>query len=262
MVWLPAGRFKMGDIQGGGDSDEQPVHEVSIQRFAIGRHEVTVGEFKQFVETSGYKTEAEKGKGCRAYKSGSWQWVEDTNWRNPHFSQEDNHPVVCVSWNDATFYAKWLSKQTGQTYRLPTEAEWEYADRAGTETKRYWGNESGDACRYANVHDKTSKQENGFSWTHHDCTDGYAQTAPVGSFKPNAFKLFDMLGNVWEWTCSEYGNRYNSTENKCIHQTGGRLVLRGGAWNYGPRLVRAAGRNWYSHVNRIDILGFRLARLK
>jgi formylglycine-generating enzyme required for sulfatase activity len=209
MVWIPAGSFRMGDIHGGGDSDEKPVHEVSINRFAMSRTEVTVGEFRRFVDATGYKTEAEKGKNCRTYKNGSWGWVKDVNWRNPNFSQDDNHPVVCVSWTDATAYVEWLSQQTGKQYRLPTEAEWEYAARAGTETTRYWGNEPDEACRYANVHDRTSKKENGFGWTHHNCTDGYAKTAPVGSFKPNDLGLFDMLGNVWEWTCSTVANRYS-----------------------------------------------------
>ncbi len=258
MVWIPAGTFRMGDLQGGGGSDEQPVHSVSVARFAMGRYEVTVGEFRRFVNATGYQTEAEKEGSCSV-------WVGDSsgkNWRNLGFSQNENHPVVCVSWNDATAYAEWLTQQTGKQYRLPTEAEWEYAARAGTTTSRYWGNNPDDACRYANVHDNTSKQENqGFSWTHHDCTDGYAQTAPVGRFQPNGFDLFDMLGNVWEWTCSEYQETYNGAENKCISQSGSLRALRGGAWGGKPRGVRSAGRSWGSHGYRSVTVGLRLARL-
>jgi len=113
MVWIPAGDFQMGDIQGGGGSNEKPVHKVSIKRFAMGQNEVTVGEFRQFVNATGYKTEAEKGDGCYVDKNGkgSWGYVKDANWRNPYFSQNDNHPVVCVSWNDAIAYAKCVIRQ-------------------------------------------------------------------------------------------------------------------------------------------------------
>jgi formylglycine-generating enzyme required for sulfatase activity len=262
MVRIQGGSFRMGDIQGGGDSDEKPVHSVSVARFAMGRYEVTVGEFRQFVNATGYKTDAEKQGSCWTY-AGSWKKVKGANWRKPKFSQTNTHPVVCVSWNDATAYAKWLSQQTGHTYRLPTEAQWEYAARAGTTTSRYWGNDPNEACRYANVHDNTSKQKNnGFTWTHHKCTDGYAQTAPVGRFKANAFDLFDMLGNVWEWTCSEYEDKYTGKESKCIRQnSGSRRALRGGAWGYKPWSVRAAGRYWESHDGRYLIVGLRLARL-
>ncbi|RKZ92539.1 MAG: hypothetical protein DRR19_03980 [Candidatus Parabeggiatoa sp. nov. 1] len=263
MVRIAAGSFRMGDLQGEGSSDEKPVHSVSVARFAMGRYEVTVGEFRRFVTATRYKTDAEKENGCYVNKDGSWNYVKDANWHKPYFSQNDNHPVVCVSWNDATAYAAWLSQQTGQTYRLPTEAEWEYAARAGTKTSRYWGNNPDQACRYANVHDNTSKQKNqGFSWTHHKCTDGYAQTAPVGSFKPNAFNLFDILGNVWEWTCSEYEDNYTGKESKCISQKSGSLrALRGGAWNDRPRSVRTASRDRGSHGNRGSNVGLRLARL-
>jgi formylglycine-generating enzyme required for sulfatase activity len=253
MVWIPAGRFRMGDIQGGGDSDEKPVHWVSVDKFAMGRYELTVGEFRAFVKATGYKTDAEKEGDCLS-------WVGSANWRNPGFYQTENHPVVCVSWNNATAYAAWLSRQTGHTYRLPTEAQWEYAARAGTTTSRYWGNDQNDACRYANVADKTAKNKYSY-WTIHNCTDGYVYTAPTGSFKPNAFDLFDMLGNVWEWTCSEYDNRYNGKESKCISQKSGSLrALRGGAWYDLPRYVRAAFRGRYSHGNRDGDVGVRLAR--
>ncbi|OQY55775.1 MAG: hypothetical protein DRR08_13470 [Candidatus Parabeggiatoa sp. nov. 2] len=259
MIRIKGGSFRMGDIQGGGDSDEKPVHSVSVARFAMGRYEVTVGEFRQFVNATGYKTDAEKKGSCYTWVGGN----SGKNWRNLGFSQTNTHPVVCVSWNDATAYAKWLSQQTGHTYRLPTEAQWEYAARAGTTTSRYWGNDPNDACRYANVHDNTSKQKNqGFSWTHHNCTDGYAQTAPVGRFKPNAFDLFDMLGNVWEWTCSKYEDNYNGEENRCAGRKSGSLwALRGGAWYYLPGFVRAASRGRNSHDDRNYYVGLRLARL-
>ncbi len=226
MVWIPAGRFLMGDIQGEGDKNEQPLHEVFVERVAIARYEVTVGEFRRFVEDTGYQTEAEKQGRCISLVN---LRLEDANWRNPGFSQTESHPVVCVSWNDAMAYTEWLTQQTGHQYRLPTEAEWEYAARAGTETSRYWGNDPDEACRYANVHDNTSTEQNSFPWQSHNCTDGYAQTAPVGRFEPNAFGLFDMIGNVWEWTCSEYQNKYAGQEQHCAKRAG-RFVLRGGAW--------------------------------
>jgi formylglycine-generating enzyme required for sulfatase activity len=256
MVRIKGGSFRMGDIQGSGDSDEKPVHSVSVAPFAMGRYEVTVGEFRQFVNATGYKTDAEKQGSCWAVGDNKGK-----NWRNLGFSQTDTHPVVCVSWNDATAYAKWLSQQTGHTYRLPTEAQWEYAARAGTTTSRYWGNDPNDACRYANVADKTAKNKYS-DWTIHNCTDGYVHTAPVGRFKPNAFDLFDMLGNVWEWTCSEYENRYNGKESKCIRQNSGSLrALRGGAWDDKPWSVRAAYRLRGSRDDRNDFVGLRLARL-
>jgi len=113
--------------------------------------------------------------------------------------------VINVSWNDTL--------ETNQSYRLPTEAEWEYSARAGTITSRYFGNNSEQACRYANVHDKISQKENWFDWIPHNCIDGYAKTALVGSFKPNAFGLFDILGNVWEWACSEYEDKYSGKKS-------------------------------------------------
>jgi formylglycine-generating enzyme required for sulfatase activity len=259
MVVIPAGSFRMGDIQGEGSSDEQPVHSVSVNSFAIGRYEVTVGEFRRFVEITGYQTEAEKGDGCYVFQGGSWTKENDANWRNPYFSQTNNHPVVCVSWNDATDYAAWLTQQTGHQYRLPTEAEWEYSARAGTETSRHWGNNPDDACGYANVHDNTSKEVNGFSWTHHNCTDGYAQTAPVGHFQPNGFGLFDVLGNTWEWTCSEYESPYKGAEQGCVDKSeGGYRVLRGGSWALNPSYLRSAFRDWLTPDYRLQVIGFRV----
>jgi formylglycine-generating enzyme required for sulfatase activity len=259
MVWIKGGSFRMGDSQDVGYSNEKPVQRVSVARFAMGRYEVRVSEFRLFVNATQYKTDAEKGDGCWT-SAGGWKKMMDANWRNPKFSKTENHPVVCVSWNDISAYAAWLSQQTGHTYRLPTEAQWEYAARAGTTTSRYWGNNPNEACRYANVADKTAKNKYS-NWTIHNCTDGYVYTAPAGSFKPNAFGLFDMLGNVWEWTCSKYENKYKGEENKCTVPKSGTLwALRGGAWGNIPRSVRAAFRGGAAHEDRDADIGFRLVR--
>jgi formylglycine-generating enzyme required for sulfatase activity len=245
MVWIPAGSFKMGDIQGGGLDHEQPVHDVFVGRFAMGRYEVTFAEYDKFAEATGRNKPSDSGWG------------------------RGNRPVIKVSWYDATAYAEWLSEQTGQKYRLPTEAEWEYAARAGTSTKYWWGNNPDDACGYTNVYDKTSKKEYDFWDTPHKCTDGYAETAPVGRFKQNDFGLFDMLGNVWEWTCSEYENRYNGKENTCknkatIKKDGeneSHFVLRGGSWGDDAWGTRSAGRTRWQPSERDWYGGFRLARI-
>ncbi len=230
MVWIPAGRFRMGDLQGGGYDNEQPVHEVSVERFAMGRYEVSFAEYDLFAEATGRKKPSDSGWG------------------------RGNRPVINVSWDDATAYAAWLSQQTGHQYRLPTEAEWEYAARAGTETKYWWGNTA--SHEYANY----GKDE---------CCGGLAEgkdrwkyTSPVGSFAPNPFGLYDTVGNVWEWTCSEYENKYNNKKNKCSSQkSGSPRALRGGAWSDGPWYVRAAYRGRNSRGNRNFDVGLRLARL-
>ncbi len=222
MVWIPAGSFRMGDIQGGGDSDEQPVHEVSVGRFAMGRYEVTFAEYDKFAEATGREKPDDRGWG------------------------RGNRPVIMVSWHDATAYAEWLSQQTGQQYRLPTEAEWEYAARAGTKTKYWWGNEIG------------SNKANCFF-----CQNRFKYTAPVGSFAPNPFKLYDILGNVWEWTCSEYESKYAGKEQRCAkkYNKNNRLSLRGGSWFGGTSGMRSADRNVRRPAYRDGDLGFRVSRL-
>ncbi len=225
-------------------SDEQPVHSVSVDKLAMGRYEVTVAEFRRFVNATGYQTYAEKKGGCYSYANG-WKWVDGADWRNPGISQTDTHPVVCVSWNDATAYTKWLSEQTGHTYRLPTEAEWEYAARAGTETKYWWGNEIGS--NKANCYNNL-------------CGDSFDYTAPVGSFAKNPFGLYDTVGNVWEWTCSEYEGKYAGKEQQCADA--GYFVLRGGAWNDNATRARSANRDGNDPANRGGDCGFRPARIK
>jgi formylglycine-generating enzyme required for sulfatase activity len=247
MVWIAAGSFQMGSNKG--DDDEKPVHRVSItQDFGMGRYEVTVGEFRQFVNATGYRTEAEKGDGCYIYKNGWWSkgWSKerDANWRNPNFSQNDNHPVVCISWNDAQAYTKWLSKQTGKKYRLPTEAEWEYVARGGTDTKYWWGNSIG------------SNKAN--------CSGYSSKTVPVGSFKANPFGIYDTVGNVWEWVQDIYSKDYYSNSiysDPTGPSTGSYRVLRGGGWSFPAPYCRVAYRVNNSPGYRDGNLGFRLLRL-
>ncbi len=211
MVVIPAGRFQMGDLQGGGSSNEKPVHWVSVEKFAIGRYEITNAEFVRFlnaVKLRGTKKQpwfATKAESSYSQITGSVG----------HFRAEsgyENHPVVTVSWYGATAYAQWLSQQTGKQYRLPTEAQWEYAARAGTTTKYWWGNQIG------------SNKAN----CDNDCGDRFDYTAPVGSFAPNPFGLYDTTGNVWEWTCSEYEDKYTGREQRCA-KSADRFAVRGGS---------------------------------
>jgi formylglycine-generating enzyme required for sulfatase activity/uncharacterized protein with WD repeat len=248
MIWIPAGQFRMGNVQGGDRDrdDEEPVHNVSIQRFAIGRNEVTVGEFRQFIKATKYQTQAETGDGCKVYKEGSWKKEKDANWRNPEFHQEDNQPVVCVSWNDAVAYVAWLSKETNKPYRLPSEAQWEYSARAGTETRYWWGNQIG--VNWANCKNCGSQWDD-------------KQTAPVGSFLPNPFGIYDTVGNLWEWVADSYHESYQGapTDGSVWEGEGNRRVFRGGSFGNGPYVCRAAYRFGYSSDDRDDVLGFRVA---
>ncbi len=223
MVRVPKGCFRMGDIQGGGDFNEQPVHHVCLDAFAVGVTEVTFDEYDRFAAATGRSK------------------PDDENWGR------GTRPVIHVSWNDALAYTAWLSEQTGQSYRLPTEAQWEYAARAGTETKYWWGNKIG--LNRANCYSC------GSLW------DG-KQTAPVSSFEPNPFGLHDTAGNVWEWTCSKYAEKHNGSERRCIKKNVVKTpVLRGGSWYYGPRILRAAYRYGYRLDGRSGDLGFRVVRL-
>jgi formylglycine-generating enzyme required for sulfatase activity len=244
MVVVPAGEFMMGSPDGedGRGSDEGPVHRVSVrQPFAIGKYEVTFAEWDACVA----------GGGCNGYRP------DDEGWGR------GKRPAINVSHDDAKAYTAWLSRKTGQAYRLPSESEWEYVARAGTRVARYWGVSADEACGYANVNDRTSKRVNNFSWAFHDCDDGYAQTSPVGSFRANAFGVQDMLGNVWEWTEDCWNKSYaGAPSDTNVWKAGdcGRRVLRGGSWSYEPRIVRSAFRVRYDTGSRNSGVGFRVAR--
>ena len=258
---IPAGGFCMGSrladkkpkpndrcanvpIDPDAQADETPPHWVDMPKpFRLAKYETTIEEFMRFVNDTGRRPPPDYGFG---------QGLSDP--------QRNKLPVVGVSWQDAQSYADWLSRKTGRHYHLPTEAEWEYAARAGTQTPRYWVGKPDQACHYANGYDLTAKEKLNYPGHSIPCQDGYVNTAPVGRFQPNAWGLFDMSGNVWEWTCSAYTEQYDGTESVCNDDASKRGVLRGGSWYNLPALLRSAYRYWTYRGRRIDYLGFRLAQ--
>ena len=266
MVDIPAGSFRMGDMSGEGGDSEKPVHSVTVPAFKLGKHEVTVGQFQRFVEATGYRTDAERNAdgnaGCRTYTGDGWDWTAGASWRNPGFSVGDDHPVVCISWNDVEAYVEWLSTETGERYRLPTEAEWEYAARAGSSTKYHFGNSESQLCRYAN-HADTSTD---FSWRNETCSDGVGmRTAVVGRYEQNRFGLHDMHGNVWEWVQDCWNGSYVGAPADGRGWTSGDCslrVVRGGSWYHYSRYLRSAYRGGDDRSHRYVNIGFRLAQDK
>ena len=227
--------------------------------FALGRTEITRGQFAAFVKDTKYRVV----DNCWTLENGKFEKRSGRHWRDLGFLQNDKHPAACISWNDARAYTKWLSRKTGKHYRLPSEAEWEYAARANTVTARYWGNNPHEACKYANVADKSAQTCAGaLSWSAHDCTDGYSYTSPAGKFKANRFGLHDMLGNLWEWTEDSYHDSYNGAPANGSAWQGkdAKRIIRGGSWNNGPTRVRAAKRGRDQPTSRFSNIGFRVAR--
>jgi len=241
VLWIPGGTFQMGSNE---YDSEKPVHTVTVKSFGMGKYEVTRGEFRKFVEATSYKTEAEKGDGCYGWTGSDWKKDSAYNWKNVGFTQDDKHPAVCVSWNDAKAYVKWLSEQTGKDYRLPSEAQWEYAVRAGSTTTYFWGNDVKKACRYANVADQKAREQ--FSnWTIVDCNDGYVFTSPVGKYEANQFGLHDMTGNVWEWLEDKWHDSYSGAPSDGSAWVSGDSnfhLLRGGSWYGNDNSLRCANR--------------------
>ena len=269
MVVVPAGSYRMGSPshEHGRDENEGPLHDVTISApFAIGRHEVTVAEFGRFVDGTGYAA----GNSCTVYEDGKW-WGNraDRSWRNPGFGQSGRFPVVCVNWNDAQAYVAWLSRETGEEYRLPSESEWEYAARAGTSTSRYWGEGQSGQCRHANGADESMKERysDRAGWTVASCRDGYVHTAPVGSFAANNWGLRDMLGNAREWTedCWNHGYAELPSDGSAWeYEDCAMRVQRGGSWSSTSSALRAAFRIRRTirpgSSNREAGVGFRVAR--
>ena len=254
-LWVPGGSFQMGQTEPekeylikemGRDkyekycANELPRHRVCIDGFWMGKYEVTNAQYRCF--KSGHDSKSYKG----------------------HSLNGDKQPVVEISWEDVVAYVDWLSVKSNRKFRLPTEAEWEYACRAGTATVCFWGDDASPACRYANVGDQTAQRE-WPTWRVFDCEDGFKVTAPVGSFQPNSFGLYDMLGNVWEWCSDWFGENYykdSPEQNPQGFASGIYRIARGSSWDNPPRYVRSASRNKRKPVNRGYHIGFRLVSQK
>jgi formylglycine-generating enzyme required for sulfatase activity len=242
LVVVPAGAFQMGSPAGeeGRNPDEGPLHTVTFAKpFAIGKYEVTFDEWDACVAAKACKTVADDGWG------------------------RGRRPVIDVNFEMATGYARWLTQKTGKQYRVPSEAEWEYAARGGSATRWFWGEDSTRACEFGNVGDESVKQEHP-EWPRHDCNDGYAKTVPVGSFKPNGFGVHDTVGNVWEWVQDCYNPSYeNAPADGRAWLTGDcvKRVDRGGGWYNKPESVRSALRYAGDDpTRRNNTLGFRVVR--
>jgi formylglycine-generating enzyme required for sulfatase activity len=280
MVAIPAGTFLMGspgekdgwDAKGG----EKPQHRVTIARsFAAGRFLVTVDQFAAFIKETRYdagskcflapREEVDKGK--------EWKEKAGNSWRNPGYAQTGSHPAACVNWHDAKAYAAWLSRKTGREYRLLTEAEWEYAARAGTTTPYYFGGDSKMICAFGNGYDQTAAEGWGKNMFKSDtttesqapsCRDGFAYTAAVGSFAPNAFTLYDMVGNVWETVEDCANGSYEGApvdgsawlSGDCSHR-----MRRGGSFYMDASILASTTRFAGTRDDRVDDVGFRVARV-
>lgn len=255
MQLIPLGEFRMGSAEperfGDYSRCEGPQHLVRImQRFRISRYEVTVEQFQQFVRASNYVTDAELSKtGCNGLDVATGQVVKrpECIWMSPGFAQTKQHPVVCVSWKDAGEFCNWLSAMTGDVYRLPTEAEWEYCCRAGTDTFLTTG-DSLDSLRSAgNCGDQSLQAQCPSLNSTAEWDDGFAFTAPAGSFQPNDFGLYDMHGNVGEWCLDWFDADYYSSlpvnDPRGPETTRQWRVVRGGSWYNNPVSCRSSGRH-------------------
>jgi formylglycine-generating enzyme required for sulfatase activity len=292
-VRVPAGEFLMGSDETPDSlarafpqyererfdqlADEAPVHRVRITHaFYLGQFEVTVGQFRKFVEASGYVPESiADGTGGYGFNpdydpqtSPRHDAFEGRNpkysWQNPGFPQGEDHPVLNVTWNDAVALADWLSHKEGHRYRLPSEAEWEYACRAGSRTRYTNGDDPKSLARVGNTFAAETvpywPQWRAFALPE---PDGFVFTAPVGSFAPNAFGIYDMHGNAWEWTGDWYGEDYyaHSPADDPRGPAEGKVrVRRGGSWHTWALYARCAFRNWNTPQTRYTLLGIRLLR--
>lgn len=242
LVVIPAGEFTMGspEQEPGRDDDEGPAHTVAFARsFALGRHEVTFDEWDACVADGA----------CKAMPDEGWG--------------RGRRPALNMSFDQALAYVAWLAQVTGKSYRLASEAEWEYAARAGDTTATPWGGDATAACRYANVYDRDAEARYQFQWKPLPCADGHAETAPAGTHAANAFGLFDMIGNVFEWTADCYLPGYAAAPVDGSANAAGpcfKRVARGGSWNIFTPWLRFAYRYGIEPVKGSNNVGLRVAR--
>jgi len=292
MVVVPAGSNIMGSTAEETDREgvpviakmdiaswERPLHTVTIRApFAIGQAEVTRSQFAAYVLDKGHVATG----GCRGDNNGTVELVDDWSWQNPGYAQNQDHPVMCVSYADATAYTLWLTEITGATYRLPSETEWEYAARGSTRTTRYWGDGRDEACLYENVADQSIKRakpdrvalgEPPFEFA---CDDGYVDTAPVASFRPNPFGVYDMIGNAREWVADCFDIDYTRKprdgrpfldEATCVAAAEAILdvsevlyVVKAASYRYAPYGTRVARTGAIQIDHRSANVGFRVVR--
>ncbi len=261
MVTLPAGRLRMGSPpnEPGREPNEGPVAEISLAAFALARVETTRGAYARFVAETGRATAR-----CFAYLGeAGFDWSDAADWRAPGYPQTDAHPVSCVSWDDAQAYADWLNRRvSGARYRLPSEAEFEYAARAGAATAYPWGPTAEGICGFANGADQTAAARFP-GWRVAGCADGHLFSAPTGAFAPNAFGLHDLVGNLYEWTADCWGGTPAGAPSDGAPRRDGDCAaapIRGGSWDNAPVALRAAYRQPYRREYRAYFVGFRLAR--
>ena len=263
MVVVPSGSFMMGSktfTKKRGDRDERPRHKVTIARpFAVGRFEVTHGEFMTFAR----ETSHDRGYSCSTWENGVTQDRAGRSFENPGFATRDDYPVVCVTWGHAQAYLTWLSHKTGKTYRLLSEAEWEYSARAGTTTEYFFGNDLRQICKYANSADASQRE----SWRHRSCNDGSGSSVtPVGKYLPNAFGLHDVHGNVWEFVSDCFSADYKGAPTDGSPRTessygcnNGIHMARSGSWANPVTALRSAYRRMIGN-DAVYNRGFRVAR--
>jgi len=265
MVAISSGSFIMGRDGGEPDRYDGPPHRVTIaEPFELAKYEVTHAEYRRFVDSTGHVS----AQACSVAVDGMWGHRDWANWMNPGIGRtpRDDEPVTCVSWNDAKAYIAWFSTATGQDYRLPTEAEFEYALRAGTTTIYPWGEDPDGGCSSANLFDASGKAMfPEFVWEGGECSDGLPMVAPVGSLEPNPFGLYDITGNVWEWTQDCYVLPYPAdipTDGSALEVEGDceQRTVRGGSWETRPSRMASAWRGRDKPHEAFRTFGFRLAK--
>lgn len=272
LVTVPAGEFLMGSHKSPAElailiegiakylQKEQPLHRVRISKpFAMGAYEVTRGQFREFAEASGYRTDGERDpKGSPGYNAEKNEYDRGPqySWRSTGFHQTDDHPVVNVSWNDAEAFCRWLSRKEGRSYRLPSEAEWEYACRAGTTTLFHYGEAPLGLVEVGNVADQSFEKQDPSGLGHGiNADDGVVFTAPVGSYRANQFGLYDMHGNVWEW-CADWARKTYHASSPAPKRP--QRIYRGGGWTGSWIACSSARRSWGLPTHRVDNKGFRV----